>query len=746
MNNQEKGLLYEKYIKNFIIQKLSKNAYLWNECPENILIDNNLIQSHNTLRLIRKDIKEGNLHSHKDIGIDIIQIDNDDKCSIVQCKNGYNNGLSIDDLSGIMMRCAFIRDINTFIYYTNYLSRNIIYTSLLSPYVINIDCSSKIDDKLFEIYNDNKIYFVKLPYECNNEITENITFNITPFSYQVEAVNKFKQHFQLNNRGILSLPCGCGKTYTSYLISNNFKHIIIISPLREFASQNLNRFIQYGYDKKYTLLVDTDGIRDINTIKNFIIQNNNFIISCTYNSMDLISECLDLFKDALFIIDEFHNLSKTNISSQNDYIYKLLISYHKILFMSATPRIYDIEYDDEQETFNTEYLFGNIVYQMTFTHAIDNKYITDYKIWLPSIHENNQELNNELSIYDIDNQIKNRCNFLYSCIANNGSRKCIVYCKDTIDMNKMIECMKTLNDFYIMNINIQSICSNQNQDEKQRKYILECFSNNNDKIQLLFNIKILNECIDIPACDCIYISYPPTNKITTIQRISRATRIDNNNPFKIANIFIWCEEYDDILETLSSIKEYDIFFNHKIKINALDFYHNKDDNNIKLIINDKVLLSNYILGVKEFKQYTWIEKLNIVKNYIKDNNKLPSSTDKDKNIKSLGSWVSRQKINYDKKQEIMKNEDIRKEWENFIEQNYILFKSNDEIWYDKFQELKNYIKDNNKLPSQYDKDKNIKSLGSWVSDQKTNYDKKEKIMKNEDIRKEWEDFIIQYNL
>ena len=105
MNNQEKGLLYEKYVKDFIIQKLGKNAYLWNECPENILIENNLIHSHNDMRLLRKDLKEGQIHNHKDIGIDIIQIENDE-CSIVQCKNGYNNGLCVDDISGIMMRCA----------------------------------------------------------------------------------------------------------------------------------------------------------------------------------------------------------------------------------------------------------------------------------------------------------------------------------------------------------------------------------------------------------------------------------------------------------------------------------------------------------------------------------------------------------------------------------------------------------------------------------------------------------------
>ena len=755
MNNQEKGLVYEKYVRNFIIKKLGINAYLWNECPENILISCNLIQSHNHMRhmrLSRKNINEGYLHNHKDIGIDIVQIEND-KCTIVQCKNGYNNGLCVDDISGIMMRCAFNRDVNTFIYYTSFLSRNILYTANISSYVVHIDCSNRIDHTLFETYetsetsetSNNKIYFVKLPYEngnLDNPDKEDIKTEIVPYSYQTEAVNKFKEHYDTNNRGILSLPCGCGKTYTGYLISNNYKHIIIISPLREFASQNLNRFIEYGYDKKNTLLVDTDGNRDINSIKEFIKEHNNLVISCTYNSMDLISECLDMFKDALFIIDEFHNLSKANISDDENNIFKLLISEHKILFMSATPRIYDIEYD-ENEWLDTEYLLGKVVYQMKFSDAISNKYITDYKIWLPSIHENNEELDKELSIYNIDNQIKNRCKFLYSCIANNGSRKCIVYCKDTADMNSMMEGMKTLNDFYIMDIDMYSIsCENS---EKERKNVLQSFTNNNEKIQLLFNIRILNECIDIPACDSIYISYAPKNKITTIQRISRAIRTDENNPYKIANVYIWCEAYEEILETLSSIKEYDIMFNSKIKINAVDFYNIKEDNVIKLVENDKILLSNYIIGIKEFKQYSWEEKLKLVKSYIETNDKLPSQKDKNKDIKQLGYWISHQKTNYRKQEQIMKEENIRIKWEDFTSTNSHLFMSNDEKWNDILEKLRLYIETNNKLPSLTDKNKDIKHLGWWISDQKKNYSKKEHIMKEENIRIKWEDFINTYS-
>jgi len=735
------------------------------------------------LRLSRKNIKEGHLHNHKDIGIDIVQIEND-KCSIVQCKNGYNNGLCVDDISGIMMRCAFER-LNTYIYYTSYLSSGIRNTANISSYVVHIDCSNRIDHKLFETYEE-KIYFVKLPYVNCNLVKEDTKYEIVPYSYQTEAANKFTEHFETNNRGILSLPCGCGKTYTSYLISNDYKHIIILSPLREFASQNLNRFVEYGYAKKNTLLVDTDGIRDIDSIKEFIKDNDNLMISCTYTSMDLISECLDLFKDALFIIDEFHNLSKANISDDENNIFKLLNSYHKILFMSATPRIYDIEYD-ENEWLDTEYLLGKVVYQMKFSDAISNKYITDYKIWLPSIHENNEELDKELTIYNIDNQIKNRCKFLYSCIANNGSRKCIVYCKDTADMKAMMEGMKTLNDFYIMDIDMYSIsCENS---EKERKNVLESFTNNNEKIQLLFNIRILNECIDIPACDSIYISYAPKNKITTIQRISRAIRTDENNPYKIANVYIWCEAYEEILETLSSIKEYDIMFNSKIKINTVDFYNIKEDNIIKLVENDKILLSNYIIGIKEFKQYSWEEKLKLVKSYskkeyimkeenirnkwedfintyahlfmsndemwndtlekvklyIETNNKLPSSTDKNKDIKKIGKWISHQKENYSKKECIMKEENIRNKWEDFMNTYPHLFMSNDDKWNDTLEIVKMYIETNNKLPSSHDKNKDIKQLASWISNQKKNYSKKERIMKEENIRNIWEDFINTYS-
>jgi hypothetical protein len=361
---------------------------------------------------------------------------------------------------------------------------------------------------------------------------------------------------------------------------------------------------------------------------------------------------------------------------------------------------------------------------------------------LPSIHENNEELNKELSIYEIDNEIKNRCKFLYSCIANNGSRKCIVYCKDTEDMKGMMECMKTLNEFYIMDIDMNSISCEDS--EKKRKRTLESFANNNDKIQLLFNIRILNECIDIPSCDSIYISYAPKNKITTIQRISRATRTDKSNPYKIANIYIWCEEYEEILETLSSIKEYDILFKDKIKVNAVDFYHSKEKKELELVENDKVLLNHYTLGIKEYKVMSWEDKLEMVEEYIKKNGKLPSDKSKDEGIQIMGRWLNTQRRNYKNSSYIMRDENIKDLWKIFVEKYPLLFRSNEEKWLDNLQEIEKYIERHNTLPYLC-KDENTKKLARWIRIQKYNYQKKEQIMNEEEYRKKWEHFVYKYN-
>jgi hypothetical protein len=141
----------------------------------------------------------------------------------------------------------------------------------------------------------------------------------------------------------------------------------------------------------------------------------------------------------------------------------------------------------------------------------------------------------------------------------------------------------------------------------------------------------------------------------------------------------------------------------------------------------------------------WIENKNKIEDYIQKYNKLPSQANNDKNISSLASWVSSQKQNYLNKEHIMKNNnDIVKEWECFIEKHSILFRSNEEVWMDTLQKVCEYIEQYKKRPFASSKDNKISSLGNWLMVQRKNYENKEQIMGNEEIRKIWENFVNKY--
>jgi hypothetical protein len=123
----------------------------------------------------------------------------------------------------------------------------------------------------------------------------------------------------------------------------NYNIVIMITPLKQYAKQNCDRFKIYENDRK-SLLIDSDGSRNLNVINEFIKNNNKILLSVTYKSCDIINELE--FNDNVFIIfDEFHNFSYNNIYNEEDNIYKLINNDNsniKKLYLSATPRIYEL--------------------------------------------------------------------------------------------------------------------------------------------------------------------------------------------------------------------------------------------------------------------------------------------------------------------------------------------------------------------------------------------------------------------
>uniref|UniRef100_A0A6C0EHT5 Helicase ATP-binding domain-containing protein n=1 Tax=viral metagenome TaxID=1070528 RepID=A0A6C0EHT5_9ZZZZ len=305
MDNQIKGYEYEKFINNFLNTKENiKISYLWKDIPEQILFDFGFIKSYNDNRLKRKT---NNINKLEDIGTDIIYITKEDKCIIVQCKN-YSNSVIINDLAGFFfIMCEHIDKIGE-IYYTNQISKKIS--------IDRIKCIHK---------------------EFNQNILENENI-IKPYDYQINIIKIAEEYYKNNISGIISAPCGIGKTLISCKISMSYKIVIMVTPLKQYAKQNIDRFKLYEKDRK-SILIDSDGTTCIDQINDFIINNSKskILLSVTYKSCKLIND-INLNNNIFIIFDEFHNFSWNNIYNNDNDINKLINSESnniKKLYISA---------------------------------------------------------------------------------------------------------------------------------------------------------------------------------------------------------------------------------------------------------------------------------------------------------------------------------------------------------------------------------------------------------------------------
>ena len=298
MNNIQKGCEYELYIHNYLnTLDYIKIAYLWKDIPEYLLFDYGFIKSYNDYRLNRKT---NNINKLEDIGSDIIYINQNVECIIVQCKN-YTKAIKIEDLSGFFfIMCKHIDKIGE-IYYTNKLSKKI----------------------LNEYENNDRIKLIKKEIIQDNNLID----IIKPYDYQNKIIKLAEEYYKNNPRGtgIISCPCGTGKTLISCYIAMNSESdiVIMITPLKQYAKQNCDRFKIYENDRN-SLLIDSDGTRNIKDINEFIKNNSKILLSVTYKSCDIICEIIDQLENVFIIFDEFHNFSYNNIYDESDNIYKLI--------------------------------------------------------------------------------------------------------------------------------------------------------------------------------------------------------------------------------------------------------------------------------------------------------------------------------------------------------------------------------------------------------------------------------------
>ena len=90
-----------------------------------------------------------------------------------------------------------------------------------------------------------------------------------------------------------------------------------------------------------------------------------------------------------------------------------------------------------------------------------------------------------------------------------------------------------------------------------------------------------------------------------------------------------------------------------------------------------------------------------MKAYIDEHKSRPSSASKDKAIKTLGKWIRYSSNKLQKESNIMKDEAIRLQWEEFVNdaryKKYLM--SDKETWYDKLSKVKAYMDEHKSRPN-----------------------------------------------
>jgi predicted helicase len=412
----------------------------------------------------------------------------------------------------------------------------------------NCNDKNEFHETIIKILNKNKINYkthsehtFKREYYDNNPepfiIINNQT--IQPYEEQQIIINKAYDYLLKNDKGLLILMCGVGKTLISLWISLklNVSTILIGVPNILLLFQWLNE-IKKIFGTINFLLVK-NGIKT-NDIIDFIKNNNKFVIITTYSSCYKVLKATNKinFIFDMKINDECHHLTSCEIKTEETKTFIEILNIKSIKQISLTATMKNIENIETISNDNIKY-FGEIIDIKCLLWAIQKEIICDYII--QTIITDNQELKSMFKKMKIEGENDKRL-FLsaYSTlqsICNNQSHHLLIYCNNLVNSIKIVEYIKLLLEYeYFIIPEIYFSEYNSTINDEIQENILENF--NKSKFGIISCVYCLGEGYDNHIIDGVVFAENMSSNIRIIQSALRASRKNKNEPNKITKIII----------------------------------------------------------------------------------------------------------------------------------------------------------------------------------------------------------------
>jgi len=424
--------------------------------------------------------------------------------------------------------------------------------NLIIPYLEKTNIKFKVLSKN-EIDNLIRTHYIKkliAKHQIKNKthitcfnLTNNEIVNYVPREDQHIIINKAFEYLQTNDKGLLVLMCGVGKTLISLWITQKLEsNSIIIGVPNKLLLKQWEIIIQKIFTYvPYLIVYSNINVEDVQCfLENH--GNNKCIIITTYASSYKIYNATKKlnFRFDMKINDEAHHLTSHNMNISNtnkSYIKMLNIESYKQLSLTATLKQLDNDCDNDNiiSNDNVSY-FGEIIDKKCLLHAINENIICDYVI--QSIVTNDEDLN----IKFIENTDNDKRLFLSAfaalkSISTGSTHHLLIYANNMNNSVTIIKYIKLLleNKYF----NIPDIFYSK-YDSEMNKKVQEKIINNfeNAKNGVITCVYCLGEGWDFPLLDGVVFAENMTSNIRIVQSALRASRKNILQPNKITKIIL----------------------------------------------------------------------------------------------------------------------------------------------------------------------------------------------------------------
>jgi superfamily II DNA or RNA helicase len=570
------------------------SVWHWKDIPEDELWACGWIHDFNKHRMRKHSWKQEGLNKRGEYGLDGLARYGEGHFAGLQAKCWRPNA---------RLRAA---DLGTFILTVEYRMRK---ENAASHGIVYHTC--KLEANMRDDFkNGGVIQCVHLPFTQEQAVATATTTEATLslYPHQKKALECLAEGWE--GPGVLWMPPGTGKTvvFGHHVRDAGYRNIIILSPLQAQANQTLRR-IQPFLDKAAVKVdCEADGTRDVQMIQKGL--QNGTLFSSTYDSVDVLLEATEgiCLTEDILIIDEAHNIIG------NDDIRELMERFPKALLVSGTPpnRYFD----------NDKYEEPQILYHFPFREAIEHGYITDYLVYLPVLHDVEGTL---LAAKDVTGQIAVQMEelpcvhqhplapqgaYLATAMLRTGARNVIAYMSSVEECKDFIKLITNIFEKFHAE-SFWGACITYEESSAQRDEALATFRASGEGFKILASVRILDEGIDIPECDGVFISKVAAKgtdrgNMRAIQRMCRAVRKNPRNPSKVAKVFVYADDDASMLNIFGMLKENDPEFEYKVRALSADYdrAHTRvaKDAEETVVENAKLVIVN----IKDFqpKQHT----------------------------------------------------------------------------------------------------------------------------------------------